>query len=304
MYQVPLQHGRTIVVTGANSGIGAETAKRLAAAGAHVIMAVRTPAKGEAAAMEIRATAPSASLEVRQLDLADLASVREFSAALLADHRRIDTLINNAGVMMPPTRHETVDGFELQLGTNFLGPFALTNLLLPALLRSPTARVATMSSSMANVGRINFADLQSRTHYRSWAAYGQSKLADLLLSRHLAGIAALRSWTLMSNAAHPGFTRTNLQVSGASLGKDKPADSIFNKIPLLPSQAAEQGAEPLLYAAADPLAQPRGYYGPDGLFGLTGATKAARLSRRMSNHQVAAQLWAVAQELTGTRPPD
>ena len=161
MYDVPDQQGRTFVVTGANSGLGKEAAARLAGAGAHVVMAVRTVAKGEAARDEITRRPPDASLDVRALDLADLGSVRAFVAGLERDGVRPNVLVNNAGVMAVPSRMTTVDGFELQWGTNVLGPFALTNLLLPTLLTAGTARVVTMSSATASFGRIDFADLDS-----------------------------------------------------------------------------------------------------------------------------------------------
>ena len=163
MYEVPDQAGKLIVVTGANSGTGKEAVRRLAAAGAHVVLAVRTPAKGEQARAEILAEAPAARLDVRRVDLADLASVREFADGLIAGGTPVDVLINNAGVMAPPARMTTVDGFELQFGSNFLGPFALTMRLLPLVLAAPAPRVVTMSSGVASYGRIHFGDLQWET---------------------------------------------------------------------------------------------------------------------------------------------
>src|ERR1700761_6260966 len=219
MYSVPDQSGRRVVVTGANSGTGQEATQRLAAAGAHVIMAVRTVAKGEQARDGILAQNPQAQLEVRRVDLADLASVAEFTDGLIADGAPLDLLLNNAGVMAVPKRTTTADGFELQFGSNFLGPFALTVRLLPLLLAAPAPRVATMSSGMASIGRIHFDDLQYSRHYRAWPAYAQSKLADLLLTEHLAVLATEQGWNLLSTAAHPGFTRTNLQTSGPNLGR-------------------------------------------------------------------------------------
>ena len=168
MYSVPDQSGRRIVITGANSGTGQEAARRLAAAGAHVIMGVRTVAKGERARDGILAQQPQAQLEVRRVDLADLASVAEFADGLIAEGTPLDLLVNNAGVMAVPSRMTTADGFELQFGTNFLGPFALTVRLLPLLLAAPAPRVATMSSGMANIGRIHFDDLQYSRNYRAW----------------------------------------------------------------------------------------------------------------------------------------
>ena len=299
MYTVPDQTGKRIVITGANSGTGKEAARRLAAAGANVIMAVRTPAKGEAARAELLAERPGAHLEVRRVDLADLASVREFADGLLADGTPIDVLINNAGVMAPPTRMTTADGFELQFGSNYLGPFALTVRLLPLVLAAPAPRVVTMSSGLASIGRIRFDDLQWDRRYRANPAYAQSKLADLMLTEHLAVIATQRGWNLLSTAAHPGFTRTNLQTAGASLGRDKPKRTVANSIHILPSQEVGPGTEPLLYAATSPDAVNGGYYGPGGRFRLVGPTTTARLPRRARDTATAARLWAEAERLTG-----
>src|SRR6202042_1053297 len=211
MYAVPDQVGKLIVVTGANSGTGKEATRRLAAAGARVVMAVRTVARGEQARDEILARQPDAQLEVRRIDLADLGTVKEFADGLIADGTPVDLLVNNAGVMAPPTRMTTADGFELQFGSNFLGPFALTLQLLPLVLAAPAPRVVTMSSGTASYGRIHFGDLQWERHYSANFSYAQSKLADLMMTLHLAAVAAERDWALMSIAAHPGFTRTNLQ---------------------------------------------------------------------------------------------
>ncbi|GEL98464.1 SDR family oxidoreductase [Cellulomonas terrae] len=304
MYVVPDQTGRTVVVTGANSGTGREAAERLAAAGAHVVLAVRTAEKGEKALAEIQAAHPGASAEVRILDLASLASVQAFADDLGRDLPHLDTLVNNAGVMTPPTRMETEDGFELQLGTNYLGPFALTNRLLPLLLAAPEGRVTTMSSGMAAVGRIRFDDLQwTRRRYSPTRSYAQSKLADLLLARQLARVSMQRGWALRSNAAHPGFTQTNLQTAGASLGKDAVHRSSIARFPFVPSQLPPEGAEPMLFAAADPRAVEDGYYGPTGRFGLVGPTGPVRLNRRMRDDRTAARLWAAAEDLTGTALP-
>src|ERR1700683_4430847 len=191
MYTVPDQAGKLIVVTGANSGTGKEATQRLAAAGAHVVMAVRTVTKGSQAVHELLALYPGSRLEVRRVDLADLASVREFADGLIAAGRPVDVLINNAGVMAPPHRMTTADGFELQFGSNYLGPFALTVRLLPLVLAAAAPRVGAMSSGVASSGRIRFDDLQwQRRRYRPNLAYAQSKLADLMMARHLAAVAA------------------------------------------------------------------------------------------------------------------
>jgi NAD(P)-dependent dehydrogenase (short-subunit alcohol dehydrogenase family) len=305
MYVVPDQSGKVAVVTGANSGTGREATRRLAAAGARIVMAVRTPGKGEQARSEILAQHPGAQLEVRRIDLADLASVRDFADGLIADGTPLDLLINNAGVMAPPARFSTADGFELQFGSNFLGPFALTVRLLPLVLAAAAPRVVTMSSGVASFGRIRFDDLQWERRYRAWPAYAQSKLADLMMTRHLAGVATERGWNLLSTGAHPGYTRTNLQTAGASLGREKPSRlrSFVNSLNFPPSQQVEQGTEPLLYAATSPAAVTGGYYGPGGRFGLVGPTVAARPPRRARDAATSARLWAAAERLTGVALP-
>jgi NAD(P)-dependent dehydrogenase (short-subunit alcohol dehydrogenase family) len=299
MYDVPDQSGKLIVVTGANSGTGKETAARLGAAGARVVLAVRNVEKGERARADIVALHPGAHLTVRRVDLADLESVREFAEGLIGDGEPVDVLVNNAGVMVPPTRMTTAQGFELQMGTNFIGPFALTLRLLPVLLTARAPRVATMSSGVANFGRIRFDDLQWSRRYRAWGAYAQSKLADLLMAQRLAGIAREKGWTLLSTAAHPGFTRTNLQTAGASLGRDRPKRGLFSTAGFVPSQEVGQGAEPLLYATADPGAANGGYYGPSGRFGLVGPTMDVRVPARARDGVLARSLWAEAERLTG-----
>jgi NAD(P)-dependent dehydrogenase (short-subunit alcohol dehydrogenase family) len=209
-------------------------------------------------------------------------------------------LINNAGVMAPPTRMTTADGFELQFGSNYLGPFALTLRLLPLALAAVSPRVTTMSSGMANYGRIRFDDLQwEHRRYSPNFTYAQSKLADLMLTQYLAVIAAQRGWNLISTAAHPGFTRTNLQTAGASLGRDKPKRTPYNSLNILPSQDVGPGTEPLLYAATSPDAVNGGYYGPGGRFGLVGPTTTIRPPRRARDAAAAARLWTEAEHLTG-----
>jgi NAD(P)-dependent dehydrogenase (short-subunit alcohol dehydrogenase family) len=300
MDEIPDQTGKLVVVTGANSGTGKEATRRLAAAGAHVIMAVRTPSKGEQARADILAAVPGARLDVRRVDLADLASIAEFADGLIADGTPIDVLINNAGVMAPPARMTTTDGFELQFGSNFLGPFALTVRLLPQVLAAQAPRVVTMSSGVASYGRIRFGDLQWERGYRPNPAYAQSKLADLMMTLRLAAISADHGWRLLSTAAHPGFTRTNLQTAGASLGRDKPKRTPFNTLEwLLPSQEVGPGTQPLLYAAASPDAVNGGYYGPSRWFGLVGPATTVTPPRRARDTAVAARLWSEAERLTG-----
>ena len=301
MYRVPNQEGKLCIVTGSNSGIGKEAARRLAGAGASVIMAVRSLEKGEAARNEILTQLPDAQLEVRHLDLAELSSVRAFADQLIADNSPIDILLNNGGVMAPPKRAESADGFELQFATNFLGHYVLTLRLLPLLLTAAGPSVTTISSVAAQFGRINFKDLQSERHYIPYRAYAQSKLADLLFAQQLALIAFERNWDLMSNAAHPGLTRTNLLNARLNVGKDTQRTSIQTK--LAPAQSVEQGVEPMLYAATSPDAISGAYYGPRGLFGMRGATTFVKAPRSARKPETAQRLWEVAELLSGESVP-
>jgi NAD(P)-dependent dehydrogenase (short-subunit alcohol dehydrogenase family) len=301
VYQVPSQRGRLIVVTGANSGTGLEVTRRLAAAGAEVIMAVRSQEKGDAAKSDLLAQLPDARLEIRILDVADLSSVAHFAESLAREGKVPHVLINNAGVMVPPTRFETVDGFELQMGTNFLGAFALTLRLLPLMLTVDDPRVSTMSSVAASFGRIHFDDLEWTHHYRASSAYAQSKLADLLFTLRLAEISRESEWPLMSNAAHPGYTRTNLMTAGASLGQSKTRRAWVNRAAHFVSQGVEQGAEPLLYAATSPDALSGVYYGPSRV--IVGPTTIASPPRAARNREVGERLFSLAEELTGVSLP-
>src|SRR6266478_7342210 len=265
---VPGQHGRLAVITGANTGLGFETAQVLAAYGASVVLAVRDTEKGKAAAARIAGTAPGANVTVQPLDLASLESVRAAAGELRARHPRIDLLVNNAGVMLPP-RQATVDGFELQLGTNHLGPFALTGLLLEQMLPVPGSRVVTVSSLALRIrARINFGDLQGERSYRRVAAYGQSKLANLMftyeLARRLSG-----AGTTIAVAAHPGLASTEL-------ARYTPAIAAFSYA--LVSQHAAMGALPALRAATDPSVAGGQYYGPRGPLGARGYPELARSS--------------------------
>jgi NAD(P)-dependent dehydrogenase (short-subunit alcohol dehydrogenase family) len=305
MYAVPGQAGRLFVVTGANSGLGREAARRLAGAGARVVLAVRTPAKGEQARQAILAEFPQAVLEVRPLDLASLGSVKEFAEELVAEGTPLDVLLSNAGVMTPPSRLTTADGFELQFGTNFLGHFALTLRLLPLLRRAPAPRVVTVSSMAARFGTVRFDDLQSERGYRPMPAYGQSKLADLMLARQLAQVATERGWNLMSNAAHPGYTRTNLIDAGAALRQPGGRRMLMHTLAKIPHpvQGVQAGTEPLLYAATSPDAVNGGYYGPNGPFEIAGSPGTARLPRHARDAAAAARLWAEAERLTSLELP-
>jgi NAD(P)-dependent dehydrogenase (short-subunit alcohol dehydrogenase family) len=294
---ITTQAGKLAVVTGANSGVGLETARRLALAGAEVILAVRTPAKGVAAARDI----PGVT-RVEELDLASLASVSAFAERFLTAGRPIDLLINNAGVMAVPARQTTADGFELQFGTNYLGHFALTAGLLPLLVATPAPRVTSLSSGTHWFGRMDLDDLQSERSYSAHRAYAQSKLAMLLFASELQRRSDAGGWGVMSNAAHPGATRTNLQTSGPTLGTGRTDTGLFGRIQMhVPGmwQNVDTGALPTLYAATSPDAVADGYYGPDGIFGLRGQAGVARRSARARDAAVAGRLWDASVALTG-----
>ncbi|HEX6390486.1 MAG TPA: oxidoreductase [Solirubrobacteraceae bacterium] len=275
------QEGRTIVVTGANSGIGKAAARELARVGARVILAVRDTAKGDAAAREI-----TGDVEVRALDLSDLDSVRAFAATIDGP---LDVLINNAGVMAPPLTR-TKQGFELQIGTNHLGHFALTLLLLERLRAAPDPRVTNVSSGAHRIGRMNFDDLNSERRYHRWAAYGQSKLANLLFTFELQ-----RRFgdTVKATAAHPGYAATNLQFHTESI-QDK-LMWLGNK---LIAQSSPMGALPTLYAATEDI--PGGsYVGPDGIGEQRGHPRLVGCSERARDEGDARRLWEISEELTG-----
>ena len=294
------------MVTGANSGIGLETARALATAGADVVLAVRNGDKGAQAADDIRSTAPNATITVGALDLASLALVEGFAKQMLGEGRPIDLLVNNAGIMAVPKRHTTADGFELQFGTNHLGHFALTGRLLPLLRASEHPRVVTVSSIAHQMGSIPFDDLNLEHGYRGWRAYAESKLANLLFASELQRRSRREGWRILSNAAHPGSTRTNLQTTGPNLGKQKGASSLIELPMRLPgmSQDAVQGALPTLYAATSPGAVGDGYYGPSGFLEMTGTgVTTARRSKRARNEADAARLWSLSERLTGVAYP-
>jgi NAD(P)-dependent dehydrogenase (short-subunit alcohol dehydrogenase family) len=303
-FYIPDQHGKVAIVTGANSGIGLGVSQSLAEAGAQVILAVRNEQKGEQAAQAILAAHPDARVMVEQLDLASLTSVEAFASRMVVRDQPVHILINNAGVMAPPTRHTTTDGFELQFGTNYLGHFALTGRLLPLLRQAGSARVVTLSSLTNRIGRINFADLQSEQRYRAHFAYGQSKLATLMFAFELHRLSMRYGWGIQSNAAHPGATRTNLQTAGPGLGRDgvpllhRLGTRITMMIPGF-WQGIEQGSLPTLYAATSPQALAGVYYGPGGFAELTGMPGLARVPRNAQDEQVAQQLWHVSEQLTG-----
>ncbi len=292
---IPSQAGKLAVITG-TGGLGYETALALAGAGAEIVLAGRNPAKGAEALARIKAKYPNASISFDMLDLADLASVAEFGSRFTARHAALDLLINNAAVMALPRRQATADGFEMQFGTNYLGHFALTAHLLPLLKRSLQPRVVNLSSLAHRSGVIDFADLQAERNYRPWKAYTQSKLAMLIFAIELQRRSDAHGWGLMSNAAHPGFARTDLIANGPG------ARSLQARLGgvLLPylSHSAAAGALPTLFAATSPKAQKAGYYGPDGVYEMKGPPVPAKIMPRAKDAAVAERLWAVSETLT------
>jgi NAD(P)-dependent dehydrogenase (short-subunit alcohol dehydrogenase family) len=294
--QIPDQTGRIAIVTGANSGLGLVTARELARKGAQVILACRNAAKGQAAVREIAAAMPAAQLELEALDLGSLGSVAAFAERFRSTHAGLDLLINNAGVMAPP-RQVTADGFELQLGTNHLGHFALMGRLIGTMQGRADARVVTLSSNAHKMGRINFDDLQHTRRYNRWLAYGQSKLADLMSALELDRRLRATGSTVKSIAAHPGYAATNLQFAAAP-AIDRLVMRLTN---VVMAQSAELGALPALYAATQPELEGGSYIGPDGLGEFRGHPHVVSPNRAARDEQVAARLWTVSEELTGVR---
>ncbi len=289
---MPDQHGRVAIVTGANSGLGFVTARELARAGARVLVASRSADKGESAAARIVSAVPGSAVEAAILDLADLESVREFAAA---GPDRLDLLINNAGVMAAP-RRVTRDGFESQFATNHLGHFALTGLLLGRLLAAPAPRVVTVSSTMHRGGAIDFDDLQSERKYSRWGAYSQSKLANLMFCFELQRRAVEAGTALLSMAAHPGYAATNLQAAGTDRFYERWFMAIGNR---LFAQSAEMGALPTLYAATYPDLPGGTYVGPGGRSEQRGYPKVVSAAGKAYDEQAWRRLWEVSEALTG-----
>ena len=294
--QIPDQHERLAIVTGANSGIGFVAARELARAGARVVLACRNVEKADAAAREITASVPGASVSVEALDLGSLASVRAFADRFAQTGDRIDLLVNNAGVMAPP-RRTTADGFELQFGTNHLGHFALTALLIGRMKDRGDARVVIVSSSAHRTGKMNFDDLQGERHYGRWSAYGQSKLSNLLFMGELDRRLRAAKSNIRSVAAHPGYAATNLQTAAAPR-YEAFVMSIGNHIL---AQSAAMGALPTLYAATNPDVESGAYIGPGGLFEMRGYPTDVPRTAAARDEAAAARLWSMSEDLTGVR---
>jgi NAD(P)-dependent dehydrogenase (short-subunit alcohol dehydrogenase family) len=294
---IPGQHGRTAVVTGANGGLGLETARQLAAKGAHVVMAVRNQGKAAAAAGEIRTSVPGASLELVTLDLASQASVRAAAGRIIAAHKSIDLLINNAGVMGIP-EGKTVDGFEMQFGVDHLGHWSLTALLLPALLRTPGARIVTVTSTAHHMGRaVNRANPHLQSRYRPWRAYGQAKLANFHFGLGLQRELETAGASTASLIAHPGLSNTGLQAVSVQATGGGASQRFFLFLARSTGMSAADGALSQLRAAADPAAKGGEFYGPK--FVNSGPPVRKPVMRRLGMDKAIAALWEVSERETG-----
>jgi NAD(P)-dependent dehydrogenase (short-subunit alcohol dehydrogenase family) len=288
-----------VVVTGGSGGLGFATALALAQGCADVIVGARNESRGREAAARIRAQAPAALIRFEKLDVADLASVTAFARRLRSIGHPLDLLVNNAGVMAIPERQLSVDGFEMQLATNYLGHFALTSALLPLMRLSRSPRVVQVSSLAHRFGKIRFDDLDGERRYGPWSAYCQSKLATLLFARQLQRQSDARNWGLRSSAAHPGYAQTNLVNDGP--GARSLVARLSRTLGRLVSQSAAEGAQPIVFAATSEVAEPGGFYGPGGMLELSGAPAAAYVSARARDDETARRLWEVSQELTGAQ---
>jgi NAD(P)-dependent dehydrogenase (short-subunit alcohol dehydrogenase family) len=295
--EIPPLQGRVAIVTGATGGLGEKAAQELARAGAETILAGRNAIKGQAAVAAIRDKFPAAQVGFEAVDLADLASVAEFAQRYSSTHQSLDILINNAGVMALPHRQTTVDGFEMQFGTNFLGHFALTARLLPQLRAAAAPRIVNLSSIAHRTGTIDFGDLQGDRFYLPWKAYSQSKLAMLMFALELQRRSDATGWKLISLAAHPGWARTDLFTNGPGTGGFIGFGAML-AAPIF-SQSAEHGALPILFAATSPGAEPGGYYGPNGIGELKGPPGPARIGPQAKNRATAARLWESSERLLG-----
>ncbi|NTY61936.1 SDR family oxidoreductase [Mycolicibacterium sphagni] len=306
---VPDLAGKLIVVTGSTSGVGLALAARFSAAGAEVVMAIRNRAKGERALSQIRARTPDAAVNIKRLDLASLDSVAALGEELTAEGKPIDILINNAAVIAPMKRDTTIDGFEMQFGTNHLGHFALTAHLLPLLRAAPSPRVVTISAMAARNARIHFDDLQFETNYKPMQAYGQSKLANLIFARELERRSHDGEWGVMSNSAHPGMAKLNspkATEAGEKAQVSRPERFIRLTQRLLPFmwQEIEQAIEPTLYAATSPQAEGAALYTPRGfLEAAGGGVRQAAIPDQAQNEAAAHWLWEISEHLTGTKYP-
>ena len=287
-------------MTGANSGLGFQTSLELARHGAAVVLACRDQTRGNQALERLRRQLPNAELALATLDLADLASIRRFAEGYAATHQTLDLLVNNAGVMAIP-RRVTVDGFEMQFGTNHIGHFALTGRLFPVIAATPRSRVVTVSSGAHRGGRIDFSDLQGERKYGLWSAYCQSKLANLLFAFALQRKIDAAGLGVLSVAAHPGFAATNLAAAGPRMGGHRFLERLFRAGTRLVAQSDVKGALPILYAATADDVSGGAFYGPDGLAEQRGYPKRVSAAARANDEDTAQRLWQVSEELTGVR---
>lgn len=296
------QEGRVALVTGANSGLGYYTALGLAAKGAEVIMACRNLEKGEAALAGIKKEYPDALLKLKQLDLADLSSVRTFAEEVSKEYKRIDLLINNAGLMAIPYR-KTAEGFEMQFGVNHLGHFALTGLLIDLISDTPEARVVNVSSNAHYMGRIRFDDLNWEKKYSRWGAYGMSKLANLMFTMELQERLETSGSKVLVVAAHPGYADSKLIEKGAEMNGRRALVKLSRFVNRIFAQSTEMGALPTLYAATSPEVVPGGYYGPGGWRELKGYPTQVSPGKKQMDTEAQKKLWKVSGELTGVSFP-
>ncbi|MCO6451056.1 MAG: SDR family NAD(P)-dependent oxidoreductase [Caldilineales bacterium] len=288
---IPDQTGRVIVITGANSGIGYEAALALAAKGGHVVVAGRNPEKCEQAAMDIRNVSPDCGLEVILINLADLKSIHTFAETFKQRHDRLDLLINNAGVMALPKHEKTADGFEMQFGTNHLGHYTLTGLLLDRVLATPNSRVVNVSSNAHKLGNIDFENLNAEKKYSQWGAYGASKLANLLFTYELQRRLVAHGSSTISVAAHPGYSATDLQRHSG----------VFGLLNHILAQSPQMGALPTLYAATAADVNGCDYIGPDRFFEQRGHPAKVHSNGKSHDEAAARRLWEVSEELTGVK---
>jgi len=304
---IPSLTGKRVIITGANSGIGYHAALKLARKGAHVVLACRDRQRGEDAIARLRADSPGTHTELAILDLASLSSLRDFAKKELAQQRPLHILINNAGVMAPPKRLQTADGFELQFGTNVLGHFALTALLMPALEQAAAAstdrpRVVTLASIAHKRGRLNFDDLQSTKSYSPMKAYQQSKLADLIFAFELDRRLRTANSRVMSLAAHPGVANTNLFQAGNYSSFEKTVRNLFGHAIGIVLNTDAEGALPTLYAATSPDAEDGGYYGPQSFQEMRGDdVDRAIVAPQARDASAATHLWQTCEDLTGIK---
>jgi hypothetical protein len=298
---MPVLEGKTAIVTGGNSGLGYEAALALAGyGGARVLLTARDRDKGEAARERILEKVPGANVQVTTLDLANITAVRKCASEITDACDRLDLLINNAGVMALP-RLETVDGFEMQLGTNHLGHFALTGLLLDLLQKTPHSRIVTVSSGYHRLGRIDFDDLHRARRYDKWEAYGQSKVANLHFAYELQRKLEVAGSSTISVAAHPGYAATNLQYAGPKMRGAFFAGLGMRFANTFIAQSAAMGSLPLLFAATAPEVSGGDYIGPDGWQEMKGYPRKVESNEHSRDREVSARLWQVSEELTGVR---